>query len=108
MPLTHTQRTLNPGRLYRASIINRGNQNLGESLSPYLFVNSGTVNIYSSGSATQPTALSQMTLRTEETGVSGSSPFGAVPKYIAIIQASGTSTEITSDGIEIQDLGAIS
>jgi hypothetical protein len=31
-----------------------------------------------------------------------------VPKYIAIIQASGTSTEITSDGIEIQDLGAIS
>lgn len=93
--------TLLLGRLYRTGPA-------GTQRNARLFINSGTVSVYGSDSATQPTALSQMTLNTENTGVSGIKEFGLVPKYIAIVQASGTTTELVSYGINAVNLAAIS
>jgi len=108
MPLNPMQRSLSLGRLYRASIINRGNENQGESIVPYAYFKGGAVNVYGSGSPVQPTTLSEMTLNAAETGITGVQPFGTVPQWIAIVQNSGTTSEITTYGVEVQDIGAIS
>lgn len=74
-----------------------------------IFVNSGSVNIYAYDGATKPTALTDMVLSNTATNIAGETPLELVPTYIAVIQNSGTSTEIVLNGIDVlADLGAIS
>ena len=73
-----------------------------------IFINSGTVDVYHSNSATQPTALSDMVLSTDDTAIGGATEFNIVPKYIAIVQNTGTTTEIVLSSVKITSLGAIS
>jgi hypothetical protein len=72
-----------------------------------IWVNSGTVNIYSSNSAVQPYMLTQMTLNTEDTNVGGLLKVSLVPKYIYVTQNTGTSSEIRIKGIKITSKGAL-
>lgn len=95
------------GTLYRVGRI-RGEKNVGPQGVPNLWINSGTVSVYGSNSVTTPTALSQMTLNAENTGVSGVVEFNLVPTFIAITQASGTTTELIAYGLVVESLGAIS
>lgn len=79
---------------------------------PSIWFNSGKCDIYVSQSATQPANLSSMTLNTSETSVFGlktiSVTQNTIPKYISIVQNSGTTTEIVASGLQIEDLGSIS
>lgn len=93
--------TLALSRLYRTGAA-------GSKAKARLFINSGTVSVYGSDSATQPASLAAMTLNTENTGVSGIVKFDVVPKYIAIVQESGTTTELVSYGLNAVNLAAIS
>ena len=79
-----------------------------EQRGPNLWINSGTVDVYGSNSATQPGALANMTLSTENTEVSGLVQFTAIPRYIAIVQNTGTTTELVASGVDVVSRGAIS
>lgn len=107
MPLEKYQESLSLGRLYRAGrILNL--EYLHPQGLPNIGIDSGTINVYGSQSPTQPASISAMTLNAENSGVSGINSFQVVPKWIAFTQASGTTTEIISFGIEVSDEGSIS
>ena len=74
-----------------------------------IWFNSGYVNIHTSSSATQPTAISQMTVG-ETDGNLIANTYKIMPsvRYMAITQASGTTTDIVLSGIEVKSLGSIS
>jgi hypothetical protein len=76
------------------------------NLMPNIWINSGSINLYGSKSATQPTALADMTLNTEDTNLQGFVSLSAVADYIYLEQNSGTSTEIILTGVQVKDLGA--
>ena len=110
MTLTGNQTALTLSHLY--SISEQGTataNNPFRQIQPNLFVNSGTVSVYGYNGATKPTALSGMVLNSTPTVVAGILPFDILPTYIAVVQVSGTSTEvvITDAGI-VTDLGVIS
>jgi hypothetical protein len=100
--------TLTLGRLYKVGLKVPTEKLYRRGEKASLYFKGGTVSVYGSDSNTEPTALSDMSLSAENTGVAGVQAFSYIPKYIAIVQASGTTTEITSFGIEFDDLGAIS
>lgn len=105
------QETLSLGTLYLCSATHLGQPSEVDYRwqgNRSIWINSGTVNIYVSNSATQPTALSSMTLSTDDTGVSGIGALDVIPRWIAIVQASGTSTEIVLTGVDVESKGAIS
>ena len=70
-------------------------------------IHGGTADIYGITSATQPTALSEMDLNAENTGVSGIIPFGIVPKYIAVKENTPTPVVVFS-GINLKAVGTVS
>lgn len=74
---------------------------------PYIYINSGTVDVYGSGCFTQPTSLSELTLEEENTAVDGFDTFDLIPTYIVVKQNAGTSTEIVVSGLKLNDLGEI-
>lgn len=96
--------SLELNKLYRT--IGENETEYEGNLMPNLWVNSGSVNLYGSKSATQPTQLADMTLNIEDTNLQGFVPLSAIADYIYLEQNSGTSTEITITGINIKDLGA--
>lgn len=71
-----------------------------------IWIDSGSIDIYSSNSKTQPTQLSDMTLNTEDTNVTGIMALDIIPRWIYIDQNTGTSTEIVSTGIDVESKGA--
>jgi hypothetical protein len=91
-------------KLYKVEGSGRG----AEQISPNIWINSGSVDIYVSQSATEPAALSDMTLNSDDTAVSGTAEFKIIPNYIAVVQNSGISTEIVLSGLSQADKGAIS
>jgi hypothetical protein len=106
MALKEYQSVVMLGRLYEANL--RGGVSGSEQITPSLWINSGSIDVYSSNSAAQPTLLSQMTLNTDDTGVQGISSFFVIPRWLAVVQNAGTSTEIVAAGLEIKNLAAIS
>lgn len=84
-----------------------GVSGLGNTINPYISVNSGSIDIYAITSATQPTTLSEMTLADADTGVVATRDIATVVRYIAFKQNAGTSTEIIVSGLELTNLGAI-
>ena len=75
---------------------------------PFLFINSGTVDVYGSNSETVPVSFATMTLNDENTAVKGVIGFSIIPTYIAIKQNVGDTTELTVRGTNFIDMGAIS
>ena len=70
---------------------------------PYIYINSGSVDIYGSSGLQVPESISDMVLSSENTNISGHDSFCIVPTYIYITQNTGTTTEIVVDGIEIHE-----
>ena len=101
------QTTIELDTLYEASKM-VGITKIDEQLETNLFVNSGTVNVYGSNSGTQPVSIATMTLNSENTAVGGIVPFKVIPRWIAIVQNSGTTTELVTTGVRTIDRGAIS
>lgn len=106
MVLKTFQATLELGRLYEVS--QKGPIQGVEQKEPNIFINSGGVNIYGSNSATEPTALSQMALTADNTNVEGQAAFGFIPRYIAITQNTGMTTELVVSGLQARNVGPIS
>lgn len=74
---------------------------------PFLFINSGTVDVYGSSSLTQPTSLSNLVLEGDATAIEGYGIFELIPSYIVVKQNTGTTTEIILSGLEVKDLGEL-
>ncbi len=92
-------------KLYEVS--KRGNTWGAEQLEPSFWVDAGSVDVFVSNSVTTPTALSEMTLDTDDTDIAGLRQFGVIPTYILVKQNTGVSTEIVVAGLEVEDLGVI-
>ena len=107
MTLKQYQTTLQLGTLYEVS--KKGGVSGSEQLSTNLWINAGTVDVYSHNGATQPASLSQMTLNDSDTAVGGSASLTTIPRFIAIVQNTGTTTEMVTSGVHVNaDHGAIS
>lgn len=107
MALETYQKNLELGRLYEIKKLG-GVFGSECGLYPRIWVNSGSIDIYGSDSATQPTATSLMTLDSSNTNINGYNSLSqGFNRYIAITQNEGTTTEIVSSGLEVIDLGAI-
>lgn len=85
-----------------------GISNIDAQLGANLAVNSGSVDVYGSNSPTQPTALSEMTLEDLDTNISGITEFALLPRYIAFVQNTGTTTELVTTGLNVVERGSIS
>lgn len=101
------QTELQASRLYRVQKKAPPN-GVGELMQPSIWL-SDQGSLYRSNSLTEPNALSDMTLTTADTDVTGNIDFGygsgSVPIYMAI---TGTITEIVATGLDVIDLGSIS
>lgn len=103
MALRPNQQALSLLKLYE---ISQDNKYAGQTAR--IFINSGTVDIYGSDSATEPISLATMTLNSVNTAVSGIDEFSqSLPRYIAIKQNGGTTTEIVVTFLNAVDKGAI-
>ena len=74
---------------------------------PYIYVNTGTVDLYASGAMTQPTSISDMTIEPENQAVDGFDIFELIPEYICVKANEGAPTEIVLAGLKATDLGEI-
>lgn len=100
------QRTIEVGKLYR--VVSLGDAYIEQNINYSIWVNTGAVDVYGSDSGTQPTALADMTLASEDTAVAGKKLITALPAYLALAQNGATApTEIVLTGVEITDLGGI-
>lgn len=106
MALEGNQRALSLNTLYKVDSM--GDFSIERDISASLWIDSGSVDLYGSDSATAPTSISEMTLNTLDTNLDGKISIVALPNYIAIVQNTGTTTEITLSGIEARSEGAIS
>lgn len=110
MALEEYQSTLTLDTLYEVKLAPIGKSR--EQIAPSIWVNSGSVDVYASQSGTQPAALANMTLNTADTAIEGVASFdlqgNTIPRYIAVTQNTGTSTEIVLTGVSLNPLGAIS
>jgi len=88
-------------------VAKRGGSSASEQLEPSFWVNAGSVDVYVSNSATQPTTRSQMTLDTDDVNIAGIRQFGVIPTYIFVTQNTDVTTEVVVAGLEVEDLGAI-
>lgn len=103
MALRPNQQALSLSKLYEIS-----QESSYNGLTARIFINSGTVDIYGSDSATEPISLATMTLNTVNTGVSGIAEFSkSLPRYIAIKQKTGTTTELVVTYLNCDDKGSI-
>jgi len=92
--------------LYSITLPNSFNSQQG-AFKPYIYINSGTVDVYGSGGLSQPQSLSDLTLEDENTAVDGFDIFDLIPTYIVVKQNTGTSTEIVVSGLKLNDLGEL-
>ena len=108
MALEEYQVSIDLDNLYEVK--KKGGVSGSEQLNPSIFINVGDVDIYGYNGATEPTSYATMgALQASNTAVGGTIAFDVIPKYIAVKQNTGTTTEIVLSGVEIvADLGAIS
>lgn len=99
------EKTLELNKLYKVSA---SATTASDEFNPSIWINSGSIDIYCSDSATKPTTLSVMTLNTSDTAISGKNIIECLGTFLSLKQNTGTSTEIIISGIDIIDLGAIS
>jgi hypothetical protein len=107
MALVEGQTVVQLNKLYQA---NRdvGLPNIQNQLAANVSVNDGSIDVYGSNSATQPSTLAEMPLNDGDTDLKGINEFNVIPKYVAFVQNTGTTTEIVLNGVRVQELGDIS
>lgn len=89
--------TLVLGTLYEVVEYNStDNKPIADNIS----IKGGTVDLYSSNSQTQPTSLAEMNIDEYDTDIEGTVKIKIAPKYLALVQNTGTSTEITLTGVK--------
>jgi hypothetical protein len=107
MALKNYQQAISLDTLYECRL--KGGVSGSEQLKPNLYTDAGTVDVYGSNSATQPTALADMVLNTENTAVAaGITSFSIIPRWIAIVQNTDTTNELMLTGVEATEMGSIS
>ena len=74
---------------------------------PYIYVNTGKVDVYASGCLTQPEHISEMTIEPENVAVDGFDTFELIPEYICLKVNEGEPTEIILAGLKARDLGEL-
>lgn len=108
MPLRSYQADFDLNNLYEIQIT-PGSSGLGEILRPRITALPGTVTVY--GSEKEPTGLTLANIATKMVLIKDDvvmDPFVSIPNYLAIVQKSGTSTELVFSSISIiDDLGVI-
>lgn len=73
------------------------------SLAPNIWVD-----MYACGTnGTPPSSLSDMTLNADDEDIQGYKVFITRPKYICLVQKSGTTTEITTEKLQAKLIGTI-
>lgn len=107
MALLDGQKTLALNTLYEIQTL-IGISNIESQLQANLSVNSGSIDVYGTNSATQPTTLAEMTVEDVDTNISGVTAFSVLPRYIAFVQNTGSTTELIATGLRITNRGAIS
>lgn len=105
MSLKNYQSQLTLGNLYQ--VIGKSVFSGSEQLSPSIYIDSGSIDVYTYNGATQPASKAAMTLNNNDTNVSGLNKMQLVPTYIYVEQNAGTSAEIIVSGLNVTDLGAI-
>jgi len=106
MAIESNQVSVNLNTLYKVDALSKGD--IQRNINASVWVNSGSVDIYASDSATAPASLADMTLNTDDTNVAGKNQIVALSNYIAFVQNTGTSTEVILSGVSAVDNGAIS
>tara|TARA_R110000868_G_scaffold159450_1_gene388265 strand:- start:210 stop:527 length:318 start_codon:yes stop_codon:yes gene_type:complete len=104
MALKSYQSTVALNTLFQTTLIN----GLGESLKPRITSVGGLVTIY--GSENEPVGLTLANIATKMALVGDDviiKAFESFPNYIAVIQKSGTSTELVISCIEIDSIQTI-
>lgn len=104
MALKSYQSTVALNTLFQTTLIN----GLGESLKPRITSIGGLVTIY--GSENEPVGLTLANIATKMALVGDDviiKAFESFPNYIAVIQKSGTSTELVISCIEIDSIQTI-
>lgn len=105
MALLNFQKAIELDKLYEVEIgSNAGTEQLRQSL----FIKGGTVDVYGSNSATEPTSYSDMELREQDTDLKGVIPFDTIPRYIAVKENTATVTELILSGVGCKELGTVS
>ena len=101
------QNVISLNKLYR---VTRKPVTTGESeqMVPNLFIDEGSVDVYGYNGAVQPSALANMVLPNSCKNVSATAEFCIIPSYIAIVQNTGTSTELVLSGLSVEEIGDIS
>ena len=105
MALRDYEQSISLDTLYE--INKKGGGSGSETLTPYISIKGGTVDIYAITSSIEPIDISDLELAVEDTGVTATKRITTAVRYIAIKQNTGTTSEIILSGIEAQDLGAI-
>ena len=107
MPLETNQEQIQLSTLYKVDAMSKND--IQRDLNASIWIDSGSVDIYGSDSATQPASLAEMTLNANDTAVEGKRSFDSLTNYITVVQNTGTSTEVVISGVSVtDDLGAIS
>ena len=76
-----------------------------------LWINIGSVDMWASSSATEPTAMSNvggMTLSSDDTELEADVIIEKIPRYFALKQNTGVTTEIILAGIIVEEVKAVS
>lgn len=106
MALKTYQEEVNLSELYEVSL--RGGVSGSEQINPNIWIDSGSVDVYSSNSATQPASLLDMTLNSDDEGAEGLVALSTIPRFLAFVQNAGTSSEVILSGVQVESQGAIS
>lgn len=100
------QRIIEIGKLYKVTSL--GQAFIEQNINASIWVDTGAVDVYGSDSGTEPTALLDMTLASEDTAVTGKKLITALPAYLALAQNGATApTEIVLTGVNAVEIGDI-
>lgn len=102
MALKEYQTFLELNKLYEVK--ERGGVSGTEQLKPNIYIKGGSVDIYGSNSATEPTGFADMGLTSNDTNVSAVKGLDVLPRYIAIQENTATVSEIVVSGIDVEEL----
>lgn len=105
MSLKSYERSVSLDTIYETSKM--GGVSGSETLTPYISVKGGSVDIHAITSATVPTAIEDFELVDADTAISGTKTVETAIRYIVVVQNEGTSSEILLSGIEIKEVGTL-
>lgn len=106
MALREYQENVALNRLYEVRV--KGGIYGSEMISPSMFVDGGSVNLYSFDGDTQPATLADMQLSLGDIDISGKRRFSTLSVYFALTENQAGVSNVVFTGVDAKDLGAIS